>query len=212
MRNIPVFTTEFGVASLILKEIPYTRTAYIRIQSSQTPLQLMEECVGFCRAAGAEKIYATGDEALKQYPLHTNVVGMECSGATLPKTEAEAVPVLAEQADDWRKRYNQAMAAVDNASYMDDTQMKQMLLQGDGYFVWEGDRLLGLGRASGDCILAVASLTPGGGRKTLLALAEHLTGERIRLEVASTNLRAIRLYESLGFRQCQVLSTWYKIL
>ena len=37
MRNIPVFTTEFGVASLILKEIPYKGTAYVRLQSSLYP-------------------------------------------------------------------------------------------------------------------------------------------------------------------------------
>ena len=58
MRNIPVFTTEFGVASLILKEIPYTQTAYIKILSSLAPVELLEECRSFCRAAGAEKIYA----------------------------------------------------------------------------------------------------------------------------------------------------------
>ena len=44
MRNIPVFTTEFGVASLILKEIPYTGIAYVRLQSSLFPEKLLEEC------------------------------------------------------------------------------------------------------------------------------------------------------------------------
>jgi hypothetical protein len=34
MRDIPMFTTEYGVASLVLKEIPYQAAAYITIQDS----------------------------------------------------------------------------------------------------------------------------------------------------------------------------------
>ena len=50
MRDIPVFTTQYGVASLVLREIPYRQEAYISIQSSLQPEQLLEECIGFCRA------------------------------------------------------------------------------------------------------------------------------------------------------------------
>ena len=32
MRDFPIFTTEFGVSSLILKEIPYRGEAYMRIR------------------------------------------------------------------------------------------------------------------------------------------------------------------------------------
>ena len=60
MRNIPVFTTEYGVGSLILREIPYRQEAYIRIQDTKEPEAFLGECVDFCKAAGAERIYGTG--------------------------------------------------------------------------------------------------------------------------------------------------------
>ena len=50
MRDLPMFTTEFGVASLILKEIPYREEAYILVQSTQEPEKLLRECIDFCRA------------------------------------------------------------------------------------------------------------------------------------------------------------------
>ena len=37
MRDFPVFTTEYGVASLILKEVPYRQEAYIILQATEAP-------------------------------------------------------------------------------------------------------------------------------------------------------------------------------
>lgn len=212
MRNIPVFTTEFGVASLLLKEIPYTGRAYVRLQSSLSPVELVRECADFCRAAGADAVYAAGADLSEAFPLHTKVVRMAVCKDMLPLTEAVAYPVLPQEADDWRKLYNRAMADVDNASYMDDMDVKQMLQRQDGYFVYLQGKRIGIGRASGDCILAVVSLIPGSGRDTVLALAEKLNSPQLSLEVASTNRRAIHLYENLGFTAKEERSCWYRIL
>ena len=76
MRDIPMFTTEYGVASLVLREIPYRQEAYISIQSSLQPEQLLEECISFCRACGAERIYAKNHDCLTQYPVHTSIIKM----------------------------------------------------------------------------------------------------------------------------------------
>ena len=35
MKNIPIFTTDWGVATLLLKEIPYKEIAYVKIQDVQ---------------------------------------------------------------------------------------------------------------------------------------------------------------------------------
>ena len=35
MKDIPFFTTDYGVAGLILKEVPYKKEAYIRILEAQ---------------------------------------------------------------------------------------------------------------------------------------------------------------------------------
>jgi hypothetical protein len=60
MRDFPVFNTEYGVASLVLKEIPYQGVAYIVVRDTLEPEKLLKECVDFCRVCGAEAVYATG--------------------------------------------------------------------------------------------------------------------------------------------------------
>ena len=49
MKDLPLFTTEHGVASLVLKEIPYQKTAYIILRDSLEPEALLKECADFCR-------------------------------------------------------------------------------------------------------------------------------------------------------------------
>ena len=78
MRDIPIFTSEYGAAGLVLKEIPYQQTAYITIHASEDPEKLIEECVSFCRACGAERIYASGHEDLEVFPFHRSVIRMRC--------------------------------------------------------------------------------------------------------------------------------------
>ena len=69
MKDIPVFATEYGIASLVLKEIPYQSAAYVTVRDSLEPERLLEECIGFCRACGADRIYATGHSELESRPL-----------------------------------------------------------------------------------------------------------------------------------------------
>lgn len=212
MRDIPVFTTEHGVASLTLKEIPYRGIAYVRIQSSLAPALLIDECIGFCRAVGAKKILATGHSCLEKYPLHSTVIRMACPKENLADTDASLFPIQAETMELWREHYNNRMKDVDNASYMSVEDCKHMLARGGGYFIHRGDKLLGIGIAGGDKIDAVISLIPGAGRDVLLALNHAVFSNVISLEVASTNERAIRLYKSLGFIPIEECSRWYKIL
>ncbi len=212
MRNFPVFTTEHGVASLTLEEIPYKKVAYIRIQSSAAPQRLLSECVDFCRAAGADHIYATGDESLSRYPLHTTILRMACERVLLPATNAFLVPVQADTLDRWRMIFNQKMSGVSNAATMTAAAAKQVLAQGEGYFVYQEDTLIGIGKAKDDIVDAVISLVPGAGREVMLALCATLSSPRVFVEVASNNSRAIQLYKKLGFAMEEELSTWYKVV
>lgn len=211
MRDIPVFTTENGVASLIFKEIPYSQTAYVRIQDSLSPAVFCEECVQFCRAVGAEKIFATGHDYLKSYPFHTAIWEMARSTDGLEDTDAAIFPVTEKTLERWREIYNEAMKAVPNASYMTQADGARLLETGDGYFVHRDGNLLGIGKASGERVDAVVSCVPGAGRTVMLALAHAITGERITLQVASSNLRAVKLYEKLDFIRISEVSRWYKI-
>ena len=61
MQNIPVFTSEFGGATLILQEVPRKGEAYCVVQwaqPGQTPA-LLAECARFCRMAGARRVLAS---------------------------------------------------------------------------------------------------------------------------------------------------------
>lgn len=210
MKDFPVFTTENGAASLILKEIPYRGEAYIHLRDSQDPKALLEECVSFCAACGAEKIYATGDGLLEAYPLHTAVLEMR----GIPNVEEPLIeslfPVTEATVTRWRALYNEAMANVDNAGTL-ESRDEPRLLEGGAYFVHSRGELLGIGYLHDDCIEAIAAARPGAGRRVLHSLASVCPGVPLRLEVAGSNAKAIALYEEIGFLKVKELSRWYRV-
>ena len=212
MRNIPFFDTQNGVASLVLKEIPYTQNAYITVLDTQDLPTLLEECVSFCRVVGAERIYAKGHEDLHVYPQHMQVLQMEANTDPWPQTDAVMEPVTEETLNQWCEIYNRRMVGVDNAAYMSIFDGRKMLASGEGYFIKQAGSPVAIVMAAEHKLNAVASIVSGGGRAALLSLKKTFGWERVLLEVASTNLRAISLYKSLGFTQNQVISQWYKIV
>lgn len=211
MKNIPVFDTENGVATLILREIPYTQKAYVRLQSVSDFEKMAEECRAFCRMCGAEKIYAAGHEGLAKYPCHATMLEMRCVTDALPQTDACLFPVQEHTLGEFTRIYNEKMKAVPNSAWMDAEEGKRMLETGDGYFVHRAGALIGIGRVEAGKILVVAATVPGGGREVVAALAP-LAGEMAAVEVAAENHKAMALYESLGFVAVRELSRWYEIL
>ena len=211
MRDFPVFTTENGVGSLVLKEIPYSGIAYITIRDTSFPEDFLQECCEFCTAVGAQRIFASGHKILESYPIHTSVVRMSAPMDIFPETDACLFPVTEQTLSQWQEIYNHKMKCVDNASYMSDLAAKEMLKRGDGYFIHKDGCLLGIGIAADDRIDCIASVLPGKGKEILCALASALFCDRVQLQVASTNSRAIRLYESAGFIKTAEVSRWHKI-
>lgn len=211
MRDIPMFTTENGAAGLVLREIPYTAAAYIRIHCAGDGQAMAEECAAFCRAAGAERIYAMGQGLEQWYPLHTAILKMQCPRDGMAETDGRLFPVTPETAEHWREIYNRRMAAVPNAAWMTMDDGKAMAKKGDGYFIHRDGLLLGIGRAAEDTIHTLASVQPGAGETVVRALASLLTGDTVSLEVASANQKAIALYARLGFAPVRELSRWYRI-
>lgn len=211
MNDIPVFTTDNGVASLILRDIPYKGIAYVRIQSTQSPKLLIEECISFCHAIGAEAVYATGHPSLEAYPLYTQILEMHIQLDSLSDTDAALFPVQEKTLEAWRELYNEKMRDVANSAYMTVKDAKEMLSRGDGYFVHRNGTLLGIGIASGNRIDAVVSARRGAGKDVVLALTHALSSDTVTIEVASTNEKAINLYKQIGFLCTKELSRWYKI-
>ena len=212
MKDLPMFTTQYGVASLFLREIPYRGRAHIKIQSSLDPEKLLEECVAFCRMCGAEWIDAAGHDYLEKYPLITALWAMQCPREALAETDACLFPVTDQTVQQWLTIYNERMADVPNAAYMDSRDGRDLLNTGDGYFVHRNGQLLGIGKAKGDFIDTVISVEPGAGETVLRALCSALQCETVRLWVASENHRAVRLYQRLGFMKTKELSRWHRVL
>lgn len=208
-----MFDTDTGVSTLLLKEVPYKQIAYVKVQSVQPGglADHLKECIGFCRMCGAERILATGHPELERYPLHcrVNTMAMAIPDGELP---AMVFPVTEATVGQWRQIYNEKMASVHNAATMTAFDEKKILASGGAVFVHEDGALLGIGWVDGSEILCVAAVQPGAGERIMLTLMTLLDGDRAELEVASTNSRAIRLYERLGFVTVGERSSWYQIL
>ncbi len=212
MQNIPAFTTDNGIASLTLTEVPYTHTAYIRIHDCSQSELFLEECCEFCRAVGGQHVFATGHDSLNRYPVSTKIVRMSRPRDGLPETDVALFPVQEETLAQWQSLYNEKMCSIPNSAYMTRKKVEELLQKGNAYFIHEDGVLLGLGVASGEMIDGLVSVIPGRGQDVLLALAHALSGDRICVEVATANTRAVRLYQRLGFVVTEELSVWHQIV
>ena len=133
MKNFPFFATQYGVAALTLREIPYQGKAYIKLLDTQQPELLLKECVDFCRVVGAEEIFASGDPTLEAFPFHTALWQMRCVAESIRSTDAALWPVQPETVQHFRSIYNEKIQRLPNSVWMDDTEEKDMLKTGDGY-------------------------------------------------------------------------------
>lgn len=213
MRDFPFFTTQYGIASLQLKEIPYRSAAYIRIREAQPEDlgALLAECRAFCAMAGAEHIYAAGHESLEGRPLHVSVYEMRGEARVDPSEIASLFPVTEKTVGRWREVYNQAMTGVSNAATLEFRDQEEILHTPGAYFVHSQGELLGIGWMEDTKLLALAAAQKGAGRTVLNTLLSTVEGADVTLEVASDNEKAIQLYESFGFVKTRELARWYEL-
>ena len=213
LKDIPMFDTETGVSTLVLKEIPYKQIAYVKVQSVQ-PDGLephLKECASFCRMCGAERVYAAGHGELERWPLQCTVITMALGLPPVMESGANLFPVTEETVGKWRSIYNERMSPVDNTATM-TARDEVEILSGGAYFVHESGELLGIGWMKGSELLCVASVKPGAGERVLKTLLTLADSDRVILVVASTNVRALRLYERMGFVPVEEKAKWYQIL
>lgn len=213
MRDFPIFTTDFGVSSLVLREIPYRNEAYIHIQDVQDGFfqEHLVECISFCRMAGAKKVYACGAKELEQYPSYICVYAMQGFVERKEELVASLFPVTEKTAAQWRSLYNERMNAVDNARTLESRDEKLLIESTGTYFVHDHGNLLGIGWMEEDKVLALASVQPGAGERVMHTLLSKNENGYISLEVASTNQRAIRLYERIGLVMTGEVKRWHVV-
>lgn len=213
MKDFPVFATEYGISSLILREIPYRQEAYIHIQDVQPEgfEDHLKECVSFCRMAGAERVFARGHEQLASHPLHTVVCEMRGTAWVDVNRLENLFPVTEATVGRWRSLMNERMRGVDNAATLTVSDEKKILQSGGAYFVHHNGELLGLGWLEDTKLLMVAAVQPGAGERVMHTLMSLVEGADMTIEVASTNVRAIWLYEKLGFLKNREVFRWYNV-
>ena len=212
MKDFPMFTTEFGVASLILKEIPYRSEAYIIIQDTQQPEQLLQECISFCRMCGADRIYARGHEITQGYPLHCAVYEMRAE-VRIDDSKVEMLfPVTEETVGQWRQLMNERLRSVDNAATLEKKDEKEILSSSGAYFVHRSGQMLGAGWLEENELKLIASAQSGAGERVLHTLLSVAAQQEVTPDVVSTNERAIHLYEKYGFIKTAERRRWYRVL
>ena len=205
-----MFTTEFGIASLVLKEVPYRQEAYITIQSTEEPEALVKECVSFCRMVGAEKIYIKGHPIAERFPLHTIIYKMQGEAHVDKENLDHLFPVTEQTVEKWRQICNEAMRNVDCAATQTKADEKFLLESCTPYFVHKDGELLGIGLMNDTELMQISAVKPGLGYRVLNALLSTVEGAQVELEVASTNERAIRFYEKNGFLKTGERTRWYR--
>lgn len=217
MKNIPLFTSAYGVATLILREISWSGSAYVLIRSvwNDQISELLEECRGFCRAVGAEAIYAAWE--LEELPgEHAyDMIGMACPKSALPapRQTVELEQVTPETAEEYLRIYNQCFRAVPSAASYDRKSLEPLY----------GEDLTWLAKVNGQ-YAAVAEISKEGlegigvlpeyrgiGYDLAATVLQMVPNPVVRLKVASTNARALRLYERMGFAAETVVRRWYRI-
>lgn len=210
MKDIPIFPTEYGVASLLLKEIPYRGEAYIRIQDApaQTVGLLLEECAGFCRACGADRIYWTGAKT-EESPARV-LLKMQGTALVDQQLVEQVFPVTEKTVGRWREIYNERMKQVPQARTLTFFDEKELLGSYGTYFIHHRGELLGIGWLEDTQLLAMAAVKPGAGERVLHTLMSLVEGATVTLQVADANERAIRLYERAGFLKVGEASCWYE--
>ena len=217
MKNIPVFTSSYGIATLILREIPWNRTAYVLIRSvwNDQKAALLEDCKGFCRAVGAEQIYASWElEPLPAEPVWDMQI-MTRPKAGLPKSEkpVEPEPLTKENSKEYLRIYNACFRSVPCAASYDERSLEPLYGEDLAWLAKVDGVYAGVAEISKTGLEGIAVLPEykGLGYELALAVLPMVPASELRLKVASTNLRAISLYERLGFVQNGTEKRWWRL-
>lgn len=216
MKNIPVFTSAYGIATLILREIPWSGSAYVLVRSvwNDQTAALLEECRGFCRAVGAQAVFAAYDTEELPAEHAYDMIRMCRPKAGLPLPETlELVPLTPENSDAYLEIYNCCFKTVPSAASYDRSSLEPLYGEDLAWLARKNGSFAGVAEISKEGLEGIAVLPEfrGLGRELALAVLHMVPSPVLRLKVASTNDRAIALYERLGFQVEGLEKRWYRL-
>ena len=217
MRNIPMFTAANGMASLILREIPYSGRAYVMVRSVWNGRieGLLRECADFCRAAGASEVLASDGKNDLPADHAYDILRLTVERAALPMLErpVELVPVSGENGDAYLKIYNGCFREVPGAASYDKKDLQRLVTGKTGFLAVQDGDYAGVVELDPDGIAGIAVLPRhrGLGHDLALTALQQVKTETLCLKVADTNRRAVALYRRLGFGNDTLVSRWWRI-
>lgn len=209
MKDLPLFTLEWGVVSLTMQQIPYTQRAYVRILQCSDFEKLVCECESFCRAAGAQNIYITGHECCESLPVYTHIWEMTKRLHPSAPPAASLFPATQQTLSQWLEVYNPLAVTIANGRYIDRREGIKLLSEAALYFVHQQGQLLGIGAVKDDEIMWISASKPGNGETVLNTLCSAIFQDTVRLQVSSENKRALAFYQRNGFSVISHIGTWY---
>jgi len=216
MKDIPVFTGAHGIATIVLKEIPWSGCGYVIVRSVwDDAAAFLQECLSFCRACGAEQVYASWALAELPAPHAYDMVELQMKKSELPQGESLEIQELTkENSAEFLAVYNRCFQAVPNAASYSQKDTVRLLGEETAYLVFRDGVCAAIAEISREGLEAVAVLPEyrGLGYDLTRTVLEKVPSMTLKLKTASTNERALRLYERLGFQQTAVLSRWWKLM
>lgn len=217
MKNIPLFTSSYGLATLILREISWSGRAYVLVREiwNDAGAALLDECRSFCRAAGAAEVFAAWAEGNQALPaVHAyNMLEMSCAKAALPVGSLPLEPLCPENAEAYLEIYQQCFRDVPSAASYDHKSLEPLY---DEDLAWlvpvEGGygAIAEISRAGLEGI-AVLPEHRGLGYPLAATVLQMVPNSTVHLKVASTNHRALMLYRRLGFTESGLARPWYQL-
>lgn len=223
MNNIPVYFSKGGTATLILREVSFTGTAYVVVRTVFPGglSELIEDCGAFCRECGATKCYLAMEDGSETdlLPHSYDIYSMKGSKALFPAAPAPFRLEAMTRDNDrlYLDLYNRCFAGVTHALTYDHGQLQRIHRTGQRAFIVYDEAGLpcGMGELHDNQLAAVGLLPEyrGKGRSLplTLQLLSYCPGDTITLTVVSDNEAAIALYENLSFRITAIESRWYRV-
>ena len=215
MKNIPMFTGQHGMATLVFRELSFSGCAYVLVRAvwNGEVAAFLEECRGFCRAVGAEKIYACWEDGQLPGEPAYEVLGLirEKEGLPLPLREVELEVLCPENGQAYLDIYNTCFRSVPGAASYDKQDLQRLYGQECAFLAKVDGRYAAVAEISKEGLESVAVLPEfrGLGCDLSLTVLPMVPNRTLRLKVASTNERALRLYRRLGFAPECVRNRWY---